>query len=90
MLLPLHEGKPVCYRRLTATADLQPPVTVAPAMLSIVEGSYCLIELSPLHGVPSAFLSRLLQRAAFSRNGGEMAQRFFDAGFRLSRHISTR
>ena len=82
MLLPLHEGKPVCYRRFDChSLTLQPPVTVAPAMLSIVEGSYCLHpELSPLHDVSVCLsVSPELQRARIlARNGREMAQRFFD------------
>ena len=82
VLLPLHEGKPVCYRRFDChSLPLQPPVTVAPAMLSIVEGSYCLHpELSPLHDVSVCLsVSPELQRARIlARNGREMAQRFFD------------
>ena len=60
---------------------LQPPVTVAPAMLSIVEGSYCFHpELSPLYDVSVCLsVSPELQRARIlARNGREMAQRFFD------------
>ena len=79
---PLHEGKPVCYRRFDChSLTLQPPVTVAPAMLSIVEGSYCLHpELSPLHDISVCLsVSPELQRARIlARNGREMAQRFFD------------
>lgn len=82
VLLPLHEGKPVCYCRFDChSMTLQPPVTVAPAMLSIVEGSYCLHpELSPLHDVSVCLsVSPELQRARIlARNGREMAQRFFD------------
>lgn len=82
VLLPLHKGKPVCYRRFDChSLTLQPPVTVAPAMLSIVEGSYCLHpELSPLHDVSVCLsVSPELQRARIlARNGREMAQRFFD------------
>ena len=82
VLLPLHEGKPVCYRRFDChSLTLQPPVTVAPAMLSIVEGSYCLHpELSPLHDVSVCLsVSPELQRTRIlARNGRAMAQRFFD------------
>ena len=82
VLLPLHEGKPVCYRRFDChSLTLQPPVTVAPAMLSIVEGSYCFHpELSPLYDVSVCLsVSPELQRARIlARNGREMAQRFFD------------
>lgn len=56
-------------------------MTVAPAMLSIVEGSYCLHpELSPLYDVSVCLsVSPELQRARIlARNGREMAQRFFD------------
>ena len=81
VLLPLHQGQTVSYRRFDChSLTLQPPMTVAPAPLSIVEGSYCLHdELAPLYDVSVCLsISPELQRARIlARNGEDMAQRFF-------------
>ena len=82
VLLPLHQGQAVSFRRFDChSLTLQPPVTVAPALLSIVEGSYCLHpELAPLYDMSVCLsISPELQRARIlARNGKEMAQRFFE------------
>lgn len=82
VFLPLRAGKPVAYRRFDCKSlTLQPPVTVAPSMLSIVEGSYCLHpDLTDDHSGVSVCLSISpeMQRARIlARSGAEMAQRFF-------------
>ena len=82
VLLPLRRGQTVSYRRFDChNLTLLPPVIVAPALLSIVEGSYCLHdELASLYDVSVCLtISPELQRARIlARNGREMAQRFFE------------
>ena len=82
VLTPLRAGGPVAFRRFDChTLTLQPPVTVAPSMLTIVEGSYCLHpELAPMYDVSVCLTisPELQRRRILTRNGEEMAKRFFD------------
>ena len=82
VLLPLHRGETVSFRRFDCrTMGLLPPVQIQPQRLTVVEGAYSLHpELAPyydlavfLHVTPETQRARIL-----ARNGEAWAQQFFD------------
>ena len=45
VLIPLSNGKPVIYQRFNfSTEELEPSITVMPAKINIVEGTFCMNE----------------------------------------------
>jgi len=45
ILIPLSNGKPAIYQRFNfSTEELEPPVTVMPAKINIIEGTFCMNE----------------------------------------------
>ena len=45
VLIPLSQDKPVIYQRFNfSTEELEPSVTVIPAKINIVEGTFCMNE----------------------------------------------
>ena len=81
VLKPLTVGQPIRYRRYDChTQTLQPPVELMPKPLSIVEGAYSLHpSLADCYDLSAVLrISPELQhRRILTRNGPEMAERFF-------------
>lgn len=81
VLKPLTVGQPIQYRRYDChTQTLQPPVELMPKPLSIVEGAYSLHpSLADCYDLSAVLrISPELQhRRILTRNGPEMAERFF-------------
>lgn len=82
VLTPLQEGRSVTFRRYDChTQSLCPAVTVPPAPLTVVEGSYCCHDsLYDAYGLRCFLrISPDLQRRRIEgRNTPEFQQRFFD------------
>jgi thymidylate kinase len=82
VLRPLSEGKSVCFRRFDCGSQaLQPPVTVTPTPLTVIEGAYSMHpELATYYDL-SLFLeiSPACQRERIlKRNPSPWAERFFE------------
>ena len=82
VLTPLKEGRSVTFRRYDChTQSLCPAVTVPPAPLTVVEGSYCCHDsLYDAYGL-RCFLRispELQRRRIEGRNSPEFQQRFFE------------
>lgn len=81
VLEPLSAGSMVSYRRFDCqTFTLQPPVSIRPGQLNVVEGSYSMHPALAARYTLSVFLriAPELQRARIiTRSGSEMAERFF-------------
>ena len=82
VLTPLKEGRAVTFRRYDChTQSLCPAVTVPPALLTVVEGSYsCHDSLYDAYGLRCFLrISPELQRERIcARNSPEFQKRFFD------------
>ena len=82
VLLPLSQGKSVHYRRFDcSTQTLQPPVTVPPHRLTVVEGAYSMHPTLAPHYDLSVFLdiSPAYQKSRIlKRNSPPFAKRFFE------------
>jgi uridine kinase len=81
VLLPLHHGESVQYRRFDCSSmQVLPPETVQPGALTVIEGAYSLHpDLAPYYDF-SAFLDIQpdLQKARIrKRNASPLAERFF-------------
>ena len=82
VLLPLHEGKAVDYRRFDcATFTIAPPQRIEPEKLSIVEGAYSMHpDLAPYYDL-SVFLAVSAEKQReriLKRNAPAHAKQFFD------------
>ena len=82
VLTPLREGRPVTFRRYDChTQSLCPAVTVPPAPLTVVEGSYCCHStLFDAYGL-RCFLRvtpEVQRKRIEARNTPEFQQRFFE------------
>ncbi len=80
VLIPLREGRPFSYRPFDcATLSLTSPISVAPAPLTIVEGSYschpALWDYYDLHIFVDVDSEEQLRRIT-KRNGADMARVF--------------
>ncbi len=82
VLLPLSQGKPVCYRRFDcATQTLEAPVTVTPNRFIVVEGAYSMHPALAPYYTLSVFLdidSAYQQTRILKRNSPAFAKRFFE------------
>ena len=82
VLLPLSQGKPVCYRPFDcATQTLEAPVTVTPNRLTVVEGAYSMHPALAPYYTLSVFLnidSAYQQARILKRNSPAFAKRFFE------------
>lgn len=82
MLIPLHEGRPVDYRRFDcATFTIAPPQRIEAGTLNIVEGAYSMHpDLEPYYDL-SVFLSISAEKQReriLKRNAPAHAKQFFD------------
>lgn len=82
VLLPLQEGKTVCYRPFDcSTQALKPAVTVAPHRLTVVEGAYSMHpELASYYDF-SVYLdidAEYQKARIFKRNSPQFAKLFFE------------
>lgn len=81
VLRPLSQRKPIAYRRFDcATFQLQPPVTITPKPLTVIEGAYSMHPALSEYYDLSVFLDVApdLQKARIQkRNSPAMAARFF-------------
>ncbi len=82
ILRPLREGKPIDYRRFDCSSrTVEPPVTVTPKPLTVIEGAYSMHpDLAPYYDLslflevsPSCQRKRILKR-----NPSPWAERFFE------------
>ncbi len=82
VLLPLSQGKPVCYRPFDcATQTLKAPITVTPNRLTVVEGAYSMHPTLAPYYTLSVFLdidSAYQQTRILKRNSPAFAKRFFE------------
>ena len=82
VLIPLRAGETVQYRRFDcSTFTVLPPNPIAAGRLNVIEGTYSLhpdlekqYDLSAVLKIPAD----LQRKRIITRNGVEMAQRFFD------------
>ena len=82
VLIPLRAGETVQYRRFDcSTFTVLPPKPIAAGRLNVIEGTYSLhpdlekqYDLSAVLKIPPD----LQRERIITRNGVEMAQRFFD------------
>lgn len=89
VLLPLHEGKEVVYRRFNCSVQaLEEPVAVKPTALTVIEGAYSMHpELSSYYDL-SAFLkidSDYQRERILKRNSPALAKRFFEEWIPMER-----
>lgn len=81
VLLPLHSGQTVCYRRFDCkTQKILPATELTPACLTVVEGSYSMHPTLAPYYTLSAFLDidpAYQHERILVRNPGAYAERFF-------------
>ena len=82
VLLPLSQGKPVCYRPFDcATQTLKAPTEISPTHLTVVEGAYSMHPALAPYYTLSVFLnidSAYQQARILKRNSPAFAKRFFE------------
>lgn len=82
VLLPLKKNSPVSYRRFDcSTLALDPPITLVPGRLNVIEGAYSMHPQLAEYYDLSVFLEvtpALQKKRIEKRNSPEMAKRFLE------------